>query len=203
MLIDSPSVERLIEAFRRLPGVGKRSAERMVLHLLTAPEEQSRVLSDVLKEARERIMLCSVCCNLTETDPCSVCVSSKRDRSTICVVESPVGAIAIEKGGVYQGLYHVLHGALNPLDGIGPDELRIDRLIKRISDAKSEAPVKEVIVATNTTAEGEATALYLAKRLEPLGVAVSRIAHGVPMGGGLEFSDDMTLTRAMEGRRQF
>jgi len=196
MLTDSPAVERLIEAFRRLPGVGKRSAERLALHLLSAPPEEARLLSEAVKEARERVRLCSTCCNLTETDPCPTCSDPRRDHAVICVVERPAGAIAIEKGGAYRGLYHVLHGALNPLEGIGPSEIRVEPLVRRIQQEN----VREVIVATNATAEGEATALYLARQLAPMGVSVTRIAHGVPMGGGLEFADDATLSHALQGR---
>lgn len=196
MLLESPAVERLIEAFRKLPGVGKRSAERFALHLLSAPGEEAAFLSGAVRDARERIRRCSECCNLTEQDPCPVCASHRRDRSTICVVEGPSAVIAIEKGGAYRGLYHVLHGALNPLEGIGPDELTVQRLVDRVNAGE----VAEVIVATNATAEGEATALYLSRRLTPEGVTVSRIAHGVPMGGGIEFADDATLGHALEGR---
>lgn len=189
-------MERLIEAFRRLPGVGKRTAERYALHVLSAPADEARMISDAVREARERITTCSQCCTLTETDPCSVCVSPTRDKTTICVVERPSGMMAIERGGAYRGLYHVLNGALNPLEGIGPDELTVERLVRRIESGG----VQEVIVATNATAEGEATALYLSKRLGALGVTVTRIAHGVPMGGGLELADGLTLTHALQGR---
>ena len=197
MLLDSPAVERLIEAFRRLPGVGKRSAERYALHLLGAPDEDAAALSDAVREARARIAKCSVCRNLTESDPCRICTDERRDRGVICVVEQPSGAMAIEKGGAYRGLYHVLHGALNPLEGIGPDELEFDRLSRRLEDAS----VTEVIAATNATAEGEATAMYLLRQIGGDGVKVTRIAHGVPMGGGLEFTDEVTLAHAIEGRK--
>jgi len=196
MFIQAPAVERLIEAFRRLPGIGKRTAERLALHLLSAPEAEARALSAAIREARDRITTCSVCCNLTDSDPCVICADERRDHATVCVVERPAGAMAIEKGGAYRGVYHVLHGVLNPLEGIGPSELRIDRLLKRLEDGT----VREVIVATNATAEGEATALYLYRMIGQCGVAVSRIAHGVPMGGGLEFADDATLAHAMQGR---
>lgn len=197
MLLDAPSVEGLVEAFRRLPGIGKRTAERLVLHLLSVPEEEALALSTALREARERVTTCSQCRNLTETDPCAICSDPRRDRSLLCVVERPAGAIAIEKGGSYKGLYHVLHGVLSPLDGIGPGELRIGALLERLKGG----PVREVIVATNATTEGEATALYLSRQIGPLGIDVSRIAHGVPMGGGLEYSDELTLSHALEGRR--
>lgn len=196
MLFDTPAVERLVEALRRLPGVGKRSAERLALHLLSAPESEAYTLSESLRDARSRITQCSVCANLTEADPCAVCSDPKRDASVLCVVERPVAAMAIERGGAFRGRYHVLHGVLNPLEGIGPSELRMERLFRRVR----EEDVHEVIVATNTTAEGEATALYLARQLHGMGVAVSRIAHGVPMGGGLDYADDATLSRAIEGR---
>lgn len=196
MLFESPSVERLVEAFRRLPGVGKRTAERYALHVLSAPIEEARTISDAVREARERITTCSQCCTLTETDPCGICANASRDHATVCVVERPSGMMAIEKGGAYRGLYHVLNGALNPLEGIGPGELTIERLVRRVE----AGGIREVIVATNATAEGEATALYLSRRLAALGVAVTRIAHGVPMGGGLELADGLTLTHALQGR---
>lgn len=196
MLLNAPSVERLIEAFRRLPGIGKRSAERLALHLLGAPEEDAEFLADAVREARKRVGRCGVCRDLTEQDPCTVCSDERRDHTLVCVVERPSGAMAIEKGGSYRGVYHVLHGALNPLEGVGPSELQVDSLMRRVK----EDSIAEVIVATNATAEGEATAMYLSRLLSPLGVRVSRIAHGVPMGGGLEFSDDVTLSHALQGR---
>lgn len=196
MLLNAPSVERLIEAFRRLPGVGKRSAERFALHLLSVPEEEARSISQAIVEARARVTTCSICRNLTETEPCPVCQDSRRDHAVICVVERPSGAMAIEKGGNYRGVYHVLHGVLNPLEGIGPSELHIDGLMQRLESGG----VREVIVATNATAEGEATALYLSRQMGQLGITVSRIAHGVPMGGGLEFADEATLSHAIQGR---
>jgi recombination protein RecR len=197
LILDTPPVERLIEAFRRLPGIGKRSAERLALHVLTAPAEQAQEFSEAIMTARAAVSTCGICQNLTDQDPCAICAGDRRDRSVICVVERATGAMAVEKGGTYRGLYHVLHGALNPLEGIGPNELHIERLLRRLESGE----VREVIVATNTTSEGEATALYLSRVIGRMGIAVSRIAHGVPMGGGLEYADDMTLTRAMEGRR--
>lgn len=196
MLLELPSVERLVEAFRHLPGVGKRSAERLALHVLTAPEVEAEQLSDAIRDARSRIRTCSLCCNLTESEPCAICGDDRRDRSVVCVVERPAGTMAIEKGGVYRGVYHVLHGALNPLEGIGPDNLTIEKLLRRLE----QGGVSEVIVATNATAEGEATALYLSRRIGQMGITVSRIAHGVPMGSGLEFADDVTLAHALQGR---
>jgi recombination protein RecR len=196
VLFESPSVERLVEAFRRLPGVGKRSAERFALHVLSAPKEEARLLSEAIRDARDRVTTCSECCNLTESNPCSICADAARDHTTVCVVERPAGVVAMEKGGVYRGTYHVLNGALNPLEGIGPDELTIDRLLRRVEAGN----VREVIVATNATAEGETTALYLSRRIGGSGVAVTRIAHGVPMGGGLELADGLTLSHALQGR---
>ena len=198
MLINSPAVERLVEAFRRLPGVGKRSAERLALHLLSAHEDEARQLSEAITIARDKVTSCSICRNLTEEDPCSVCSDDHRDHKIVCVVEQPSGAMAIERGGTYKGLYHVLHGVLNPLEGIGPDELHIDGLIRRVKDNN----ISEVIVATNATAEGEATAMFISRQLSREGIEVTRIAHGVPMGSGLEYSDDVTLTHAIEGRKR-
>jgi recombination protein RecR len=185
-----------VDAFRRLPGVGKRSAERMAIHLLSTPGNDALELSEALREAKARIGLCSTCNLLTDTDPCSVCSDDRRDTRIVCVVEQPLAALAIERGGSYRGRYHVLHGVLNPLEGVGPSELRLDRLFNRVR----EGGVSEVILATNTTAEGEATALYLARQLGDLGVNVTRIAHGVPMGGGVEYADEATLAHAIEGR---
>lgn len=196
MLLNSPSMQRLVESLRRLPGIGKRTAERLALHVLSAPEEEARELSNAVRDARERIRRCSVCCILTETDPCPICSDDRRDRSTVCVVERPAGAMAIEKGGGYRGLYHILHGCLNPLDGVGPEDLQIADLIKRVE----AGGIKEIIVATNATAEGEATAQYLSNLLKNHDVSVTRIAHGVPMGGGLEYADGVTLARALQGR---
>ena len=195
MLLNSPAVERLIDAFRRLPGVGKRTAERYALHLLSAPKEDADALSAAIAAASGAIRKCSVCRNLTESDPCAVCRDERRDRGVICVVEHPSGAMAIERGGTYKGLYHVLHGALSPLEGVGPDELEMGRLFRRLESGE----VTEIIAATNATAEGEATALYIARQA-PESVKVTRIAHGVPMGGGLEYSDEGTLAHALQGR---
>lgn len=196
MLLDSPAVDRLVEGFRRLPGLGKRSAERIALYLLSSHPDEARELAEAVAEARRRVRHCSVCRNLTEEDPCRVCSSDKRDRSVLCVVEQPSGAIAIERGGAYRGLYHVLHGVISPLDGVGPEELGIEALVKRLE----EGGASEVIVATNATVEGQNTALYLNRRIAPLGIKVSRIAQGVPMGSGLEYADDLTLSHALEGR---
>ncbi len=189
-------MQALIDALLNLPGIGKRSAERLAMHLLSAPEEEVEALIQALGAARRAITQCAVCCNLTETNPCPVCEDPRRDRSVVCVVERPTGAIALEKSGNYRGLYHVLHGALSPLDGIGPSQLRIDALMKRLESGE----IREVIVATNATAEGDATAMYLSGLIDPLGIAVTRIAQGVPTGSGLEFADDITLSHALQGR---
>jgi recombination protein RecR len=198
MLLNSPAVEQLIEAFRRLPGVGKRSAERMAMHVLSSPAEEAEQFSESIRFARGRITQCGRCRNLAEEDPCRVCTDAKRNQKLVCVVERSTGAIAIEKGGSYDGTYHVLHGVLNPLDGIGPDELGFDGFFERIR----RDGITEVIVATNATAEGEATAMYISRQLADSEVRVTRIAHGVPMGGGLEFTDEVTLSHALEGRTQ-
>jgi recombination protein RecR len=196
MLFDTPAVMRLIQAFRVLPGVGKRSAERYALYILTAKEEQAKNLAEAILEARRQIRFCSICRNLTDCDPCAICRDPARDPQVVCVVESPSGAYAIERAGAYKGTYYVLHGVLNPLEGIGPHELALDCLFERIQ----QMGIREVILATNATAEGEATANYIAQQVQEMGIAVSRIAHGVPMGGGLEYVDPMTLTHALEGR---
>jgi len=196
VLFDSPAVEELIEALRQMPGIGKRTAERLALHLLSAPQDEAVRLSKAIQNARDKVTRCTNCGLLAERDPCRICSDANRDRAVICVVEQPAGAMAIEKGGTYRGLYHVLHGVINLLDGVGPGELNIERLVNRVE----EGDVQEVIVATNATAEGESTAMYISRILGKHGVAVSRIAHGVPMGGGLEYADDVTLSHALQGR---
>jgi recombination protein RecR len=191
----SDPIQRLIQRLARLPGIGEKTATRLAFHILRAPEAQARELAQAILEVREKIRLCSTCCNLTEQDPCLLCADARRDAHLLCVVAQPTDLIAIERSGQYRGRYHVLHGVLSPLDGIGPDDLRITELLAR-------APaVEEVIIATSPNVEGEATAMYLAKLLKPLGVKVSRIASGVPIGGELEYVDQVTLTRAIEGRR--
>jgi len=197
MLFNTPAFEQLVDALRRLPGVGKRSAERLALHLLSAPGEEAQSLSEAIVEARRLITRCSQCCNLTDRDPCAICAHPGRDHGVICVVEHPSGAMAIEKAGAYKGLYHVLHGALSPVDGIGPDELKMRELVERVR----AGGVREVLMATNPTMEGDATAMYLARQLAPLGVRVTRLAMGLPVGGDLEYADEITLGEALEGRR--
>ncbi len=192
-----PPLARLIDEFARMPGVGKRSAARMAFHVLNMTNKEAKSLSDAILDAKTSIKYCSVCCNLTDSDPCAICTGTRRDHSTICVVENPRDVIALENTHEYTGLYHVLHGVISPMDGMGPEDIRIKELLPRISPE-----VKEVVVATNPTVEGEATAMYIARLLQPMGVKVTRIAHGLPVGGDLEYADEVTLARAMEGRRE-
>lgn len=192
------SVTRLIEAFAQLPGIGPKTASRLTFYLLRRPAEQSEALAQALYDLKQKTVFCSVCFNITEQSPCSVCRDEGRDRSIICVVEEPLDVLAIDRTGEFRGLYHVLHGSLSPVDGIGPDELRIAELMARL---KVE-PVQEVLLATNPNLEGEATAMYLARLIQPLGVRVTRLARGLPVGGDLEYADSVTLGRALEGRRE-
>ena len=191
-------VTRLIEAFAQLPGIGPKTASRLTFYLLRRPAEQSEVLADALRDLKQKIVFCSTCFNITEASPCAICRDEGRDRSIICVVEEPLDVVAIDRTGGYRGLYHVLHGAISPVEGIGPDELRIDELLTRL---KAE-PVQEVLLATNPNLEGEATGMYLARLLQPLGVRVTRLARGLPVGGDLEYADAVTLGRALEGRSE-
>ncbi len=193
-----PSVSRLIEAFSRLPGIGPKTAARLTFYLFRAPDEVTIGLSDALRDLKEKTTLCERCFNITEKSPCPICSDPGRDQSTICVVEEPMDLIAIERTGAYHGLYHVLHGVISPVEGIGPDDLKIHELLERL---RSE-PVKEIILATNPTMEGEATAMYIARQVRPFGVKVTRLARGLPVGGDLEYADGVTLTRAMEGRQE-
>jgi len=189
-------VSRLIETLSRLPGIGNKSAQRLAFHIIRMPTERAAGLANTILEAIENVCYCSICCNLTDTDPCGICASTKRDNQLIMVVEDPRDMAAYERTHEYHGLYHILHGVLSPMNGIGPEELRLAELLQRIQ----RQPISEVITATNPTVEGEATAMYISKLLRPLGVKVTRIAHGVPVGGDLEYVDEVTLTRALEGR---
>lgn len=189
---------KLIGELSKLPGIGPKTARRLSFYILGQPKTDVKNLADALLEAREQINYCSNCNHLTEGETCTFCQSEARNRRTICVVESPRDVVAMEKTGEYKGLYHVLHGAISPMDGIGPDEIKIRSLIPRL---KQDA-VEEVIVATDPNAEGDATAMYLAKLIKPLGVKVTRIAHGIPVGGDLEYADEVTLSKALEGRRE-
>ena len=188
---------RLIEELQRLPGIGPKGAQRLAFHILKTPRDQTERLVDALHEVKERVTYCSVCNNITDTDPCAFCSSEARDPHIICVVEEPQNVSAIEKTREFKGMYHVLMGALSPLQGIGPDDLKIKELLARIG-----TDVGEVILATNPNVEGEATAIYLARLLKPLGVKVTRIAMGVPVGSDLEYADEVTMHKAMEGRRE-
>jgi recombination protein RecR len=195
MLYTSESVERLVNHLSQLPGIGRKTAQRLALYILRLPREDAASLAEAIIDVKEKVRYCSVCCNITEADPCIICSSPKRDRSMICVVEEPSDVLALEKTNEYKGLYHVLGGSLSPLDGVGPEDLKIKELLGRVSDG-----VHEVILAMNPNVEGEATTLYLTKLLKPLGVKVSRIARGLPIGGDLEFADEATLARALEDR---
>jgi recombination protein RecR len=189
---------RLVEQLQRLPGIGAKSAQRLAFHILKTPREDVERLAEAMREVKDRITYCSVCSNITDVEPCFFCTSDTRDRRLICVVEQPENVTAIEKTREFKGMYHVLMGALSPLHGIGPDDLKIKGLLQRVSEGQAD----EVILATNPNVEGEATAIYLARLLKPLGLKVTRIAMGVPVGSDLEYADEITMTRAMEGRRE-
>ncbi len=192
------SVTHLIEALSRLPGIGPKTASRLTYYLLRAPDEQVESLAQALRELKTRTRFCSICFNITEADPCPICSDEERDAGTICVVEEPLDVLAIERTREYRGRYHVLHGAISPVEGIGPENLRIKELLDRVRGQ----PVREVILATNPSLEGEATAMYLQRHLAPLGARVTRLARGLPVGGDLEYADEVTLLRALEGRRE-
>ncbi len=201
MLYTSESVERLVNHLSQLPGIGRKTAQRLALYILKLPRNEVSSLAAALNDMKEKVRYCSTCCNITETDPCAICASPKRERSILCVVEEPRDVLAVERTNEYKGLYHVLGGALSPLDGIGPEELKIRELLDRISTSPdATGGVREVILAMNPNVEGEATTIYLTKLLKPLGVKVSRIARGLPIGGDLEFADEATLARALEDR---
>lgn len=191
-------ISRLIEAFHKLPGIGPKSAQRLAYHILRAPEQEARNLASALAEVKQRIKFCSVCLNITESDPCFYCEDPRRDRSIICVVEQPLDIMALERAGGFRGLYHVLHGVLSPMDGIGPEDIHIRELITRLQSGE----VKEVIMATNPSLEGEATSMYIQRLVGPAGVKVTRLARGLPSGADLEYTDDVTLARALEGRQE-
>jgi recombination protein RecR len=190
-------ISRLIDELKHLPGIGQKTAQRLAFHLLRAKPEEAMALADAIRDAKQNIKFCSVCNNITDADPCFYCTSATRNHKTICVVEEPINIMAIEKTRQFGGLYHVLGGSLAPLQGVGPDQLKIKSLIERMKGAGTE----EIIIATNPTAEGEATAVYLSKLLKPLGVRVTRIGVGIPVGSDLEHADEVTMMKAMEGRR--
>lgn len=191
-------IAKLIEAFTKLPGIGNKTAQRLAFYLLDMPQKEAEELAYAIINAKRSIKYCEVCCNITDKEKCNICSDAKRDESIICVVEDPRDVVAMEKTREFKGFYHVLHGAISPMDDIGPDEIRIKELLNRIR----EGNIKEVILATNPNIEGEATAMYISKIIKPLGVKTTRIAHGVPVGGDLEYADEVTLMKALEGRRE-
>jgi recombination protein RecR len=191
-------IARLVQQLAKLPGIGEKTAARLAFHILRAPAEDAAALAAAITDVKQKIRFCGICCDLTEADPCAVCGDARREAGLVCVVAQPQDVVAIERTGGYRGRYHVLHGLLSPLDGIGPEDLRVAELVRRCAGGD----VAEVILATSSTVEGEATAVYLAKLLRPLGVRTSRIATGVPIGGELEYADQLTLVRAIDGRRE-
>jgi len=193
------AITRLVQEFSKLPGIGPKSAQRITFYLLRSSEEQAKFLAEALLSLKQKITLCSTCCNVTESDPCPICRNHERDASQICIVEQPQDILALEHTGIYKGLYHVLHGAISPTEGVGSEDIRIRELLSRLQDGS----VTEVILATNTNLEGEQTAMYLSQLITPLGIKVTRLAMGLPFGTELEYADDVTLTRALEGRSEF
>lgn len=196
MSVDVAALSQLIEQFERIPGIGHKSAQRMAFYVLNLPEADAEKFADSILNARKKIHQCAICCNLTEDELCSICKNEARDKSIVCVVEDPRDVMAIERTHEYGGTYHVLHGAISPMSGVGPDQLTIKQLLDRLDG------VNEVIMATNPTVEGEATAMYLSRLLKPMGIRTTRLAYGVPVGADLEYADEVTLSRAMEGRRE-
>ena len=194
----SPSIEKLIQSFEKLPSIGNKTAARLAFYILNASEEETNEFVSSIINAKKNLKYCSKCFNISDTDPCVICANPKRDQSQICVVEDVRDIIAMEKTHEFKGVYHVLHGSISPMNGIGPEDIKIKELLSRLMDGQ----VKEVILATNPRVEGEATAMYLSKLIKPLGVKVTRIAHGIPVGGDLEYTDEITLTKALEGRRE-
>ena len=198
--VTAAPLARLIDAFHRLPGIGPKSAQRLAYHVLRAPEAEAHDLAEALLDIKQRIHLCAVCQNLTESDPCGLCDDPSRDPTRVCVVEEPLDVLAVERAGAFRGRYHVLHGHLSPMDGVGPEQLKVQQLLARLGAADGAPPIAEVILATNSNLEGEATAAYLARLIGPLGVRVTRIAHGLPMGSDVEYADERTLHQALEHR---
>ena len=194
----SPSIEKLIESFEKLPSIGHKTAIRLAFHMLDMDQEKTEDFINSIVEAKKNLRYCSHCFNISDTDPCQICSSPKRDASVICVVEDVRDVIAMERTHEFKGVYHVLHGSISPMNGIGPDDIKIKELLTRISDNS----VKEIILATNPRVEGEATAIYLSKIIKPFGIKVTRIAQGIPVGGDLEYTDEVTLSQALEGRRE-
>jgi recombination protein RecR len=192
------AIGNLVQEFSKLPGIGPKSAQRITFHLLRSPDEKAKSLAEALLSLKQRVTLCSSCCNVSESDPCPICRNPQRDTSQICIVEQPQDILALEHTGIYQGLYHVLHGAISPTEGVGADDIRIGELLNRLKNNT----VQEVILATNTNLEGEQTAMYLGRLITPLNIRVTRLARGLPYGTELEYADDVTLTRAIEGRSE-
>ena len=196
----SPSIEKLIESFERLPSIGHKTAARLAFFMLNSSEEETLDFVNSILNAKKNLKYCSICYNITDTDPCPICKNEKRDKSSICVVEDVRDIIAMEKTHEFKGVYHVLHGSISPMNGIGPDDIKIKELLNRIQASNDN--IKEIIIATNPKVEGEATAMYISKLIKPFGIKVTRIAHGIPVGGDLEYTDEITLTKALEGRRE-
>lgn len=191
-------IAKLIDELSKLPGVGNKTAQRLAFHILKMPSGDVEQLAGAITSAKRNIRQCRICCNITDSDVCNICSNTKRDSGTICVVEDPKDVVAMEKTREFKGLYHVLNGAISPMEGIGPEEIRIKELLRRVADNE----IKEIIIATNPNIEGEATAMYISRLLKPAGIMVTRIAHGVPVGGDLEYADEVTLMKALEGRRE-
>ncbi|HET8907065.1 MAG TPA: recombination mediator RecR [Ktedonobacterales bacterium] len=202
MQTTSALVTALIDELAKLPGIGPKTAQRLTFYILRSPADQARRLAEAITQVKESIIQCSTCYNLTETDPCPICANSQRERNIICVVEEPLDVLALEKTGAFKGLYHVLHGALSPIEGIGPRDLRIDELVMRTRAKDGDEPVREVILATNPNYEGDYTAAYIAPLIARPDLTVTRLARGLPIGGDLEYADEGTLSRALEGRRE-
>ncbi len=198
MSLYSPSIEKLIESFEKLPSIGQKTAARLAFYILNSSEEETKEFVTSILEAKKNLKYCSKCYNISDTDPCPICGNPKRDQSTICVVEDVRDIVAMERTHEFKGVYHVLHGSISPMNGIGPEDIKIKELLSRLMDGQ----VKEVILATNPRVEGEATAMYISKLIKPLGVKTTRIAHGIPVGGDLEYTDEVTLMKALEGRRE-
>jgi recombination protein RecR len=194
----SPSIEKLIENFEKLPSIGHKTAQRLAFHMLDIPEAEAKEFTDAILDAKHNLHLCSKCFNISDTDPCFICNNAKRDQGTICVVEDVRDVVAMERTHEFKGVYHVLHGSISPMNGVGPDNIKIKELLTRIMDGN----VKEIILATNPRVEGEATSMYISKLVKPLGVKVTRIARGIPIGGDLEYTDEITLAKALEGRNE-
>ena len=194
----APPVARLIQELNKLPGIGPKSAQRLAYHIIRLPLEEAQALGDAVIEVKEKILLCSVCQNLTDIDPCPLCTDPRRDASQVCIVEDPLDVLALERSHCFRGLYHVLHGVISPMNGIGPEDLKLKELLPRLEDGS----VSEIIIATNPTVEGEATAIYIRRNIVPQRVKVTHLARGLPIGGDVEYADDLTLTRAFQGRQE-